>query len=243
MTPLFKRSTFLAAFLVLVMIGCATANEKTDASAPATQPVQKPAIVPASDWNSTPDPIGDERKHTPKYITIHHAGVLWTNKATPPTMIKNMQTWGKKEKKWPDVPYHFLIGPDGTIYEGRSLEYEPDTNTKYEVSGHIGVELMGNFEEQRMSEAQLNSLVNVTAWLAQEFKIDPPNIGGHKDAAPDQTTCPGKDLYRYIVDGTIAKWTTAMRAGEQPEIVYREALPDGPMEIITLKPPTSQSAK
>nr|MBA3274144.1 N-acetylmuramoyl-L-alanine amidase [Chthoniobacterales bacterium] len=173
-------------------------------------------------------------------ITIHHAGVLWTNKKTPPVMIKNMQSWGKKEKKWPDVPYHFLIGPDGTIYEGRSLLYEPDTNTKYEVSGHIGVELMGNFEEQRMSESQLKSLVDITAWLAQEFEINPDHIGGHKDVAPDQTTCPGKDLHRYIEDGAIATWTTAMRAGEKPEIVYREALPGGPAEVITLKPPTSQ---
>ncbi len=237
------RPLSLCTMLMMFMLaGSANAEAKLE-SAATTQPVKKPEIVPASEWGSTPDPIPDERKHTPKFITIHHAGVLWTNKTTPPTMIKNMQSWGKKEKKWPDVPYHFLIGPDGTIYEGRPLIYEPDTNTKYEVSGHIGVELMGNFEEQRMSEAQLNSLVNVTAWLAQEFKIDPPNIGGHKDAAPDQTTCPGKDLYRYIEDGTIAKWTTAMCAGEQPEIVYREALSDGPMEIITLKPPTSQSAK
>lgn len=228
--------------IALLLAGCAHAQD-ADKPAATTQAVPKPPIVPASEWGSTPDPIPASRKHTPKFITIHHAGVLWTNKTTPPQMIKNMQSWGKKEKGWLDVPYHFLIGPDGTIYEGRSLEYEPDTNTDYELQGHIGVELMGNFQEQRMSRGQLNSLVQLTAWLAQKYDISAGRISGHKDVAPGQTSCPGKDLARYIDDGAIAEWAMQWKKGERPEIVYREPLPDGPTEIIELKAPTTQPTK
>src|SRR6266513_83590 len=81
--------------------------------------VQKPPIVSAKEWGSAPQPIPDSRKQTPQYVTIHHAGVLWEAKVPPATFVKNMQSWGQREKKWPDLPYHFLIAPDGTIFEGR----------------------------------------------------------------------------------------------------------------------------
>ncbi len=151
-----------------------------------------------------------------------------------------MQGWGQREKKWPDLAYHFLIAPDGKIYEGRALEYEPESNTDYELAGHINVELMGNFEEQRMSPEQLDSLVKVCAWLSQELDIRPTRIGGHNDRAPGQTSCPGKDLNRYIEDGAILTWVRAMREGKTPKIVYRKPLDGGPTKVITLEAPGSK---
>jgi hypothetical protein len=212
---------------------CALLTVSSAASAQATKPaassaVEKPAIVSAKEWGSDPQPIPDERKHTPKYITIHHAGVLVKSTTDPTKFVKNMQGWGQREKKWPDLAYHFLIAPDGRIFEGRSLAYEPESNTKYPLQGHIGVELMGNFEIQRMSPKQLDSLVKLNAWLCRELKIDPKDIGGHNDRAPKQTSCPGKDLYRYIEDGQISKWVAAILAGKPVEVKERPALPDGP---------------
>ena len=39
--------------------------------------VARPAIVSAEEWGSKPEAIPAERKHVPKYITIHHAGVVY----------------------------------------------------------------------------------------------------------------------------------------------------------------------
>src|SRR5207249_10377189 len=55
---------------------------------------------------------------------------------------------------WPDLPYHFLIAPDGRIFEGRPVEYEPESNTDYSLAGNVGVELMGDFNRQRPSKAR-----------------------------------------------------------------------------------------
>jgi hypothetical protein len=96
---------------------------------------------------SKPQPIPEARKQTPRYVTIHHAGVLWEARVEPGVYVRNLQSWGQREKGWPDLPYYFLIAADGTIFEGRSPVYEPDSNTKYLLSGNIGVELMGNFEQ------------------------------------------------------------------------------------------------
>src|SRR5688572_15735445 len=78
--------------------------------------VPKPEkIVTRQQWGSKPDPIPDSRKHTPKWITIHHAGVLWTNSRDPADFVRAMQEWGKKRPQvekpprntyWPDLPYH-----------------------------------------------------------------------------------------------------------------------------------------
>src|SRR4051812_48233493 len=143
-----------------------------------------------------------------------------------------MQSWGKRRPEvekpprntyWPDLPYHFLIAPDGRIFAGRPVEYEPETNTTYKTSGHIGVELMGNFEEQRPSREQLESLVRLTAWLAQEYKIEMKNIGGHKDRA--ETQCPGKDLYRYFQDGQLRGWIRGVMEGREVKVEPGKPLP------------------
>jgi hypothetical protein len=36
---------------------------------------------------------------------------------------------------WGDIAYHFLIGPSGKIYEGRSPRYVDDTGTDYDPKG------------------------------------------------------------------------------------------------------------
>lgn len=199
----------------------------------------RPAMVTAEEWGSKPQPIPDERKHTPKFVTIHHAGVPWKAERTPAEFVRGMQTWGQREKGWPDLPYHFLIAPDGTIYEGRPLEYEPESNTKYPLAGNIGVEMMGDFTTQRPTAAQLQSCARVTAWLCDAYKIDVANIRGHNDAAPGQTSCPGPDFDRYLRDGQFAGWVKQLLAGKEVTIEPGPPLPGGPTAVV----PTTRPAK
>jgi hypothetical protein len=195
--------------------------------------VPKPAIVPASQWGSKPQAIDAARKHVPKYITIHHAGVLWKAGDEPVKKLLALQAWGQREKGWPDLPYHYLIAPDGRIFAGRAVEYEPETNTDYKVAGHIGVELWGDFSKQRPSREQLESLVKLTAWLAQEHKIELKEVGGHRDRA--KTLCPGTDLYRYFEDGSFKKWVGAAMEGAEVKVEPGPALAGGPVEEIPKK--------
>jgi hypothetical protein len=205
-------------------------------------------IVTREEWKSNPDPIPDDRKHTPRYITLHHAGVLWTNSQTPEQFIRNMQAWGKRRPEveqpprntyWPDLAYHFLIAPDGRIFEGRPVEYEPESNTKYELAGNLGVEMMGDFNQQRPSPAQLESAVRLTAWLMDEHDVGIDRVRTHRDAAPGHTECPGRDFYRYFCDGQFRKWVGAVQAGDALLIEPGDPLPAegnspaGPTQLIT----------
>jgi hypothetical protein len=227
---------------VLLATSCSTRSSSAGNDTPALR-VPRPTIVSSQEWGSTPLPIPDTRKHVPKYITIHHAGVLWEGKTTPDRFVKNMQAWGQKDKNWPDLPYHFLIAPDGRIFEGRPLVYEPESNTKYPLSGNIGVEMMGNFERQRPSPEQLRSCVALVAWLAQEYSIDPANIRGHSDAAPGQTTCPGRDFYRYLQDGQFRTWVQQTLDGKGADVEPGPPLSRGPTTSISQWPVTPPATR
>ena len=218
-------------YFLIGTILCVTSVAAAQMTKPAAR-VEKPPIVSAKEWGSAPQPIPEERRHTPKYITIHHAGVFVKSTTDPATFVKNMQGWGQRDKKWPDLAYHFLIAPDGRIFQGRDIAYEGETNTKYPLRDQVQVELMGDFGRQRVSPKQLDSLVKLTAWLCAEYSIDPILMGGHNDRAPRQTSCPGADLYRYIEDGQLTKWVAAILKGQPIEVKERPALAEGPTIYI-----------
>ena len=136
-----------------------------------------------------------------------------------------------------------MIAPDGRIFEARPIEYAPQSNTKYDLPGHVGVELMGNFEVERVNEAQLKSVVKLVAWLCQEYKLDPDEIAGHKDRAKGQTSCPGKDFHRYLSDGSLKKWVQETMEGKEAQVKLKEALKGGPTEMIGPVEATTQPAK
>jgi N-acetyl-anhydromuramyl-L-alanine amidase AmpD len=99
---------------------------------------------------------------------------------------------GPLKPAWPDVPYHFYIGADGQIAEGRDTAYAGDTNTDYDPTGHILIVLEGNFEREMPSGAQSESLYRLASWIADEWQIQTDEIKGHKDYA--STLCPGRNL-------------------------------------------------
>jgi len=227
-------SVLLTASLAFAITGCngggGAPSTAKGAEKPARVEVPKPATVTAAQWGSKPQDMGGEVAQTPTYLTVHHAGEVWKPGSDPVKKLTGLQTWGAREKGWPDLPYHFLVAPDGTIYEGRSVAYAPETNTKYDTTGHIGINLWGNFEEQRVSEAQLRSLVNLLAYFSQQYNVDPATIAGHTDRA--ETLCPGRDLYRYVHDGLITQWVKETQAGKAPQIALLPPLPEGPAAVI-----------
>jgi hypothetical protein len=198
-------------------------------------------LVTAAEWLSTPTTMPAPAVHTPKFITIHHAGEFWKPTDEPIRKLRGLQKYGQTQKNWPDLPYHYLIAPDGTAYEGRPTRDKPETNTSYDTTGHVGIMLWGNFEDQRVSLEQLTTAVHLTARLCRELAISPKTIAGHKDRA--ETACPGADLYRYINSGVFTQWVKLALAGQEPSIALLPPSPDGPTTFISQAPSTGPAAR
>jgi hypothetical protein len=68
---------------------------------------------------------------------------------------------------------------------------------------------MGNYENQILSETQFEQLALLTATLADKYGVANDLIKSHKDYT--ETLCPGKDLYRYLEDGSLIKRVAELR--------------------------------
>lgn len=162
------------------------------------------AIIPRKGWDaSEPRPY---KSQVPVQITVHHEGgrVLYeTDDAAQ--RIKNIQTWGMgKDRNWTDIPYHFLIAPDGTVYEGRNVLTAGETATEYDPTGHLLICFLGNYEKQTLNENLLDVLTRLIAKLCIQYHISPDTIASHRDHST-MTDCPGKNIYYYFENGYIKK--------------------------------------
>ncbi len=121
-------------------------------------------------------------------IVVHHTA--------SPNSIKNIKQTLKIgyelhviTRGFTDIGYHFLISPDGEIFEGRrARKYNPgephigeDGAGNGVIGGHslgknagsIGICLIGNFMDRKPTSAALDSLLHLASWEAQRHKIDP----------------------------------------------------------------------
>jgi len=157
-----------------------------------------PKIISRAEWQALE--ARPFRGQKPVRITIHHSAVHFTKERDAATHIKNIQTWGMGEaRNWTDIPYHFIIDPKGNIFEGRDMFTEGESNTSYDTSGHLQINLLGNFNEQEPTEEQLQAAVALIAWASHKHGIPIETIKAHKDFA--STQCPGENLYRLVENG------------------------------------------
>jgi len=171
-----------------------------------------PVIIPRSGWQALePKPYAS---HVPVRITIHHEGTRLEKTDDAAKKIRNIQVWGMgPDRNWADIPYHFLIAPDGTVYEGRNVYTTGETATEYDPTGHLLITCLGNYEVQEVPAEQLASLIRLVAWCVKKYNLPLETLASHRDHS-SQTTCPGKNLYRYLQNGYI---TTAARKILFPE--------------------------
>lgn len=142
-------------------------------------------------------------------ITLHHEGSSEPLRPSddPVAKLRGLQAWGASDRNWWDVPYHFLIDLDGRIYEGRDWHYMGETNTTYDPTGHLLISVLGNYNRQEPTQAQLDAIANLMAWAVQRFNVPLDSIRGHYQYA--QTNCPGKNLRKYLEDGTFRRMVEA----------------------------------
>lgn len=137
-----------------------------------------------------------------KLIVVHHTAIPNTGeKRSSAEQMRALYEMHSNGRGWGDIGYHYVIGDDGKIYEGKA-------GGEYVVGGHVycgnvgtvGIALMGNFELELPTQAQMRALQWLIADLENTYNIDPtstvrfhgknhPPVVGHRDLLP--TDCPG----------------------------------------------------
>ncbi|MFH0762426.1 MAG: N-acetylmuramoyl-L-alanine amidase [Candidatus Omnitrophota bacterium] len=129
------------------------------------------------------------------YIVIHHSA---TEEGNAFFFHKSHRVKG-----WNSLGYHFVID-NGTIgKKDGNIEASPrwikQQNGAHCKAGQmnykgIGICLVGNFDKEQVSEAQLNYLVYLVGILRQYYNVPLKNIIGHSQAPGAKTNCPGKNF-------------------------------------------------
>jgi hypothetical protein len=137
-------------------------------------------------------------------IVIHHEG---NNQSYDVQAVQRLHMWGRG---WWDIGYHFIIGPPGTIYEGRDIRVR-GSHVDLKNTGRIGVLLLGDFEpgpvfsicgitiykdidDPGPTSQQVQSALSLIRWLDYLYGID--EVVGHRDL--NETECPGQYCLIYI---------------------------------------------
>ncbi len=143
--------------------------------------------------------------HKITHVTLHHTGdsrpLLHADSAVH--RIRGIQRWGATDRNWWDLPYHFMLGLNGEIFEGRDYHYMGETNTTYNPEGHFLISVVGNYGRQEPTPELMNSIADLMAWALDEFDLPLDKIGGHYNYA--DTGCPGEHLRKYLEDGTFRR--------------------------------------
>lgn len=196
--------------LLATLVACHARRPATQSPPPAYPKTLQ--VVTHERWGWQP-PTRTLPTHEISKITIHHGGEDTPRDIDPVSFVRELQRWSRQEKGWMDIPYHFMIDFDGRVYEARPLQYPGDTNTRYDPAGHALICVIGNYENQMISPEQLDAVVQLSAHLAWRYAVAVEEIRGHRDYA--ETLCPGRDLYRYLQDGTIQERVRALLAGQE----------------------------
>ncbi|GBE25385.1 N-acetylmuramoyl-L-alanine amidase [bacterium BMS3Bbin02] len=158
-----------------------------------------PALCKAA-WGANPN-LGTFTPHTIERFTVHHTAAFLKSPGRAPARARQHQKF-HLSKGWPDLAYHFLVDSLGNVYEGRPIDAVGDTATSYDPTGHFLIAAEGSFSEQGLPAIQLAGMAELLAWAAVTYNVDPSQMRGHKDWAPE-TSCPGNAVYAVIADGTL----------------------------------------
>jgi hypothetical protein len=200
--------------LLITLLACATTatlpakdgapdQPSTDTTVGEAAPVSPP-IISREKWNAKPALPG-MKPHNIAGIILHHTAVKTNPAVTLARKMQGLQSFSQqpgqvtptyRKPAWPDVPYHFYVGVDGRIAEGRDLRFAGDTNTNYDTSGYIQVVIEGDFEKEKPVLQQLDALRDLLVWLTLSWDIPTAKIGVHKGFAA--TTCPGRNFLAVL---------------------------------------------
>lgn len=130
------------------------------------------------------------KRASTKRIILHHAAMNGT--------VDDIHRV-HKNKGWSGIGYHFYVRKDGKIYRGRP-EWAIGAHASGSNYNSIGICAEGNFETDKMPEAQKNALKWLVNYINQKYGIS--TVQRHRDVG--STACPGRNYpFDEIVNGKI----------------------------------------
>ncbi|XP_077142469.1 peptidoglycan recognition protein 1-like [Ranitomeya variabilis] len=156
-----------------------------------------PNIVERSSWSTKKTNCKSGLMTPVPWVIVHHTDTpTCETKESCTARVRSIQDHHTRSRNYCDIGYNFIIGNDGTIFEGRGW-----TKLGAHVGGSnsqsIGISFIGNFLNSLPSLDALNAAKSLIRCGVALKKIKPNyTLKGHRDVLG--TTCPGDALYKNL---------------------------------------------
>jgi N-acetyl-anhydromuramyl-L-alanine amidase AmpD len=146
----------------------------------------------------------------PKGIVIHHTTQPNTSDASLAhafRIARDIQNFHMgPQRRWIDTGQHFTVSRGGHVLEGRHQSLQAAIGGRQHVLGahagevcnsrYVGIENEGTYISQLPPNAQWQSLVQLCAWLCNQYGMNTADIIGHWQCK--STECPGDAFFAAL---------------------------------------------
>ena len=152
------------------------------------------------DWDASPTRERVRSMHRRiEYVIVHHTEdgerECWSLEECRRYMQRTQHRF-QYRKNFPDIPWNFLIGENGEIFEGMGWGVE-GYHTEDWNDRSLGVAFIGDFDLQSVSPRAMSSFERLLDCGVRGGYLDSYyGIYGHRDMR--ETDCPGEFLYETI---------------------------------------------
>jgi endonuclease/exonuclease/phosphatase (EEP) superfamily protein YafD len=139
-------------------------------------------------------------------MAIHHTAGGETYGGTVEGAVQALQAYAMGSD-YCDIPYQYLVGYDGSLWEGRELTYQSGATGGGNNDGNIAVCFLGCFDSggcgssyDTPPDTMIVSARLLIQTLAAEhsFVTDDDTMKGHRDWPGNSTACPGDLVYARL---------------------------------------------
>lgn len=161
-------------------------------------------IMPRSAWTSSGPRKGIiNDMNGVSRITVHHEGSIPFSSTSQSDVVSrlnqvrnaHLDRRAKTGERWCDIGYHYIIDPNGVVWEGRNTRYQ-GAHVQDENEHNLGIMVLGNFERQRPTPASLATLDTFVAMQMQRYRVPISRVRTHREIG--STECPGRNLQAYM---------------------------------------------
>ncbi len=158
--------------------------------------------VTRSQWGARQRSCGSY--HSPNMLTIHHTYTPNNDSLSMAGRVRQIQSYHIDVRGWCDIGYHFLVGQDGQVYQGR-YENKTGAHAGGANRNNVGISLIGNFSDVAPSDSMQTATARTIDAMATEYGISRTRarIKGHREVGSTATACPGGHAFQ-ILDHLIA---------------------------------------
>jgi hypothetical protein len=172
-------------------------GEPASVAAPVERASPLGPVLPRESWTrEVPDFALMDPMVPVHHLTIHHDGLdaLFETDDLAATAARiELYRRGHRGRGWADIGYHFAIDRAGRVWAARPIDWQ-GAHVKDRNPGNVGILVMGNFEIQRPTEAQLVALDRHLAAARAYWNVPWSQVVSHREWPGATTLCPGRNL-------------------------------------------------